>query len=329
VKLPPKARGRELSQIILNLELFRSCKSIKMTEVQVKIEQLEENIKSLDEENKSVHGLVKELEAKISALQTEKNVQKPDTESKKGTEGPEKEEKEKAKANSPPDNKEEDKQPTGAVGGQYSDAQASSRIGQNSADIQQEFMVIKDALQRIKLPNDLKVNDGARGIRRIDQPRATVVSKCARYAETLMKLLSTLDPENISDGDLSDMTAIVVAQVRYLQEEHSMMLVNSNFGEQVEKVYRTLRGNTSAFPPDALGALQASVEMANSANYRGNTDYNRGRGRSRFQRGGYRGRGYGRGGFTQPTSYGNQGYGNNFGAGRDSRDHGSATNTDN
>jgi hypothetical protein len=138
--------------------------------------------------------------------------------------------------------------------------------------------VIKDALQRIKLPTDLKVDDTRQGVQRRDQPRLNNISRCARYSETTLKLLSTIDPTNVSEGDIQDLVTITVAQTRYLQEEHAMMLVNNNFGEGVEKIYRNLRRNTSLFTPDAIDALQAAVTLNNHTH----TEYPRGRGRGGY-----------------------------------------------
>ena len=166
-------------------------------------------------------------------------------------------------------------------------AAASTNIEEaSSATIQQDFQVVKDALQRVKLPQDLKVEDSRQGIQRKDQARFNVVQKCARFAETSVKLLSTVNAQSISEADLKDLCTIQIAQLRYLQEEHSMCLVNNNFGEGVEKIYRNFRRNTSAFPPEAIEALQAAVTL-NTAQ----AQAPRGRG----NRGPYNYRGAGRG----------------------------------
>ena len=67
-----------------------------------------------------------------------------------------------------------------------------------------------------------------------------------------------------------------MARHRYLPEEHGLILVNNNFGEQVEKTYKNFGRNTSVFTPDAE-ALQGAVSMNN------HTDHNQcgnGRGQS-------------------------------------------------
>ncbi len=165
------------------------------------------------------------------------------------------------------------------------------------ASAQEEFVVIKDALQNVKLPNDLKVDESRQGIQRKDQSRMNILGKCAKSAETSVKLLSTLKAGSVTEADLRDLTAISVAQIRYLQEEHSLLVVNSTFGEGVEKLYKGFKRRDID-----VDALQASVLLhnqveSNRQNPRGNT-----RGRPRGAYGGYpsyrgafsggRGRGY-------------------------------------
>ena len=133
----------------------------------------------------------------------------------------------------------------------------------DNTNIQQEFTVIKDTVQRVKLPNDLKVDDSRQGVQRKDQQRLNILSKCARYAETITKLLSTLQAERVTPGDLQDLVTIAVAQIRYLQEEHALLQVNSSLGDNVEKIYLNFRRNTSQFPPDTIDALQAAVTLNN------------------------------------------------------------------
>jgi len=71
---------------------------------------------------------------------------------------------------------------------------ASAGATGGSQDIQGDFQALKDSLSRIKLPSDLKLNESRQGIQRQDQPVFNVLCKCSRYNETLVKLLSTIEP---------------------------------------------------------------------------------------------------------------------------------------
>ena len=62
------------------------------------------------------------------------------------------------------------------------------------SDAQQEFVIIKDSLSKVRLPKELKVEDSRQGVRRGEQGRIVTFGKCARYAETSVKLLSTINP---------------------------------------------------------------------------------------------------------------------------------------
>ena len=66
-------------------------------------------------------------------------------------------------------------------------------------------------LKRVKLPNDLKLNDSRQGVKRADQQKLNIVSKCARYSETMLKLLSSVQAESVNPGDIQDLITIAVA----------------------------------------------------------------------------------------------------------------------
>lgn len=205
-----------------------------------KIDILSTNIGRIDDGVKSLHGRVKAIEDKQTHGKGD-NVEPH------------------AQVGQPVPNEVDQE---GAVGGSVQNPLTNLT---DYTNIQQEFTVIKDSLQRVRLSNELKVNDSSVGIQRADQPRHKVVSKCARYAETLIKLLSSLNAETVSQGDIQDLLTICIAQVRYLQEEQSMMLVNSSFGGNVERLYRTLRNNSAQFSPESLETLQAAVVLGGHA----------------------------------------------------------------
>jgi hypothetical protein len=155
-------------------------------------------------------------------------------------------------------------------------------------DIQEEFRAIKDALQKIKLPADIKGDDSKQGIKRQELSKAHIITKCSQYCETIFKLLLTLEPGKVlSQEDLDDLYTIVVANIRYLQEERGLVLVNSSLGPGVGGIYRNFRRNTTVFPPEALDALTAAVTL-HSSNSSSNTHNQSNRYRGGF-RGGYRG----------------------------------------
>lgn len=78
----------------------------------------------------------------------------------------------------------------------------------NAAEIQRDCEVIKDSLQRVRLPNSVRVFDSKSGIKKECQATLAVVSKCACYSETAIKQLLVLLNESTSGRPVSSDHAI-------------------------------------------------------------------------------------------------------------------------
>ena len=52
-------------------------------------------------------------------------------------------------------------------------------------DHQEHFRAIKEALQRVKLPSDLKVDDSRQGMKRSEMNKNFIITKCASYCENM------------------------------------------------------------------------------------------------------------------------------------------------
>ena len=61
------------------------------------------------------------------------------------------------------------------------------------SELQSEFRAIKESVAKIKLPADLIVGNSCTGVSRADLPKFNVLQKLARFQETALKLLSTLE----------------------------------------------------------------------------------------------------------------------------------------
>lgn len=159
-----------------------------------------------------------------------------------------------------------------------------------SSDIQGEFQCLRDSLTRIKLPSELKLNDSRQGIRRTDQPLLNVVAKCGRYNETLVKLLTTIEPGSvITQETLDQLFVIAHAQCRYLQDEFASLVVNSQFDSNTSKLFRALQKNTSGLNSTSLETLRSAATIAAASRTATRGGYSgRGRQRGSFQSGGQR-----------------------------------------
>ena len=188
-----------------------------------------------------------------------------------------------------------------------------------SVDCQEDFNTIKDCVQKIKLPPDLKLNESKQGIRRDDQQVLSVISRSARYAETALKVLSTFDDgagSESADIKLSQLIKIQQAQISYLRDEYANLIVQSKFDKSTSQTFRALQKNTSGLNAQALQNLKLASAISASAsapareqtaprrdnsttnNWRGNYG---GGGRRNFFRG--RGRGYTHNNYSQPDSF--------------------------
>ena len=68
----------------------------------------------------------------------------------------------------------------------------------NAAEIQREYDIIKDSLQKVRLPPNTRVYDSKAGIKKECQASLSIVSKCARYTETAIKQLGVILQEHDS-----------------------------------------------------------------------------------------------------------------------------------
>ncbi len=167
----------------------------------------------------------------------------------------------------------------------HGSAQGAAFINSAALDVQGEFQTIRDTVNNVKLPADLKVPDSKQGIKREDQQHSAVVAKCARYAETTLKLLFQAgEPANVTEDTLIRLYHVQLAQVRYLQEEHASLIVQGQFDRNTARLYRTLQRNTSAFNEESLATLRNATTIA--AAYRPpRFSNNQGRGRGSYSRG--------------------------------------------
>ena len=117
----------------------------------------------------------------------------------------------------------------------------------------------KESVSKIKLLPDLVVGDSRAGVSRADLPKFNLIQKSARFQETILKLLSTCEA---SDPSVSYVTTVALAHLRYLQEEYTNLLVNSQFDESTSKLFATLQQNPAAFPPNAPENMQRAVSIA-------------------------------------------------------------------
>ena len=141
-------------------------------------------------------------------------------------------------------------------------------VENTSESWRQDFDSIKESLSRVRLPNDLRLSDNKSGIPSKDREHAAILSKCARFMETSLKLLSEIQ-DNYDKLDLvascvDQIYITQVAGVRYLQEEFNALQVGGQYGMHMKQIFRSLQKNTSQYTPETIENLKtASIITGN------------------------------------------------------------------
>ena len=162
-------------------------------------------------------------------------------------------------------------------------------------DVSAEYASVRATVQSVRLPPDLTLptDTTKQGVKKQDQPLLNVIFRNARFCETVLKLLKSADKTDC-EATLSSLFTVMCAQMKYLQDEHAALMVQSTFDPTVSRVFRSLQRNTS-FTAEALENLRSAATIASA--YRPQ--------RSRpFNRGGYSDGGRGRDLFAQQSARG-------------------------
>ena len=153
-------------------------------------------------------------------------------------------------------------------------------------DLQAEFATLKDALQKVKLPADLILNESKSGIRKDDQHTLTILGRSARYSEVALKLMSTWSSANeVTESDLKQIISIHYAHMRFLQDEYANLVVLGKYPKETAQMFRSLQKNTSGLSSEALKNLKLAVEVTAQSQTQVNSSPSTGRGRGFFGRG--------------------------------------------
>lgn len=130
-----------------------------------------------------------------------------------------------------------------------------------ASDIQREYECIKDSLNKVILPNELKLLEAKTGIKREDQPHLLALGKSARYSETCLKLLSTFD-DSANVQDLTQIYTVLVAHINFLQSEYAGLVVKGQFDKDTASLFKCLERNTNQFTSESLDNLKTAAEIS-------------------------------------------------------------------
>ena len=128
-------------------------------------------------------------------------------------------------------------------------------------DIQTEFRIIQDVYSKVHIAMDLKFNDTRSGVKGTAKEAVNIICNCAKYSELSLKILTFIrrksaDPDFQVNKQLHELYLCIYSQMRYLQEDHSALMFQADFGSKTKKFYRSLLKNTSSYSVNALPKLE-------------------------------------------------------------------------
>jgi hypothetical protein len=128
-------------------------------------------------------------------------------------------------------------------------------------DVGAAYGAVRARVQGIRIPSDLSLPESAKtGIRRADQPLLNVLQRSSKYCETALRVLKGSTSAN-REQTMSNLLKVLIAHVKFLQEEHAGLVVQSSFDPTVARFFRTLQRG-GGMSPMALENLRSAASIA-------------------------------------------------------------------
>lgn len=160
---------------------------------------------------------------------------------------------------------------------------------QSAADVQRDWERLRESLTKIPVPTGFKVNDSTAGLKSEHRQVSKIISKCARYAEVGIKVLSSIKHDDsevgINKAVIDSIFVGLAAQINFLQNEYAALVVKATFDEDTSRIFRQFENNTSNFSTSALHNIKVAAEIAALQNRNRPTQTRGWRGRGRGGRG--------------------------------------------
>ena len=182
----------------------------------------------------------------------------------------------------------------GAPGASGSSAGVSS--------LQEVYATIKDSVSSNQLPPGWKLNESQKGITQDHKDAFFIVKDAARYAETSLKYLISLDvdKEAVSKEDIANLVVVQRALLELLGDKYAALRVKSaTKNKQVGTLFESQLAGTSGLSPRHIEIWQNVAQIGANGGFTDRDQFNQrssrgGRGRGYRGRGGYRsgGRGF-------------------------------------
>ena len=115
-------------------------------------------------------------------------------------------------------------------------------------------------MSKIILPPYLKVSDSSAGVKQEHKYALRILSKSARFSETVLKLLSTFrktnDTYHLIEEEINALFITLSASTHYLQAEYAKIVVKRSFDEETSRLFnnRSLQQSVSTKHQNCRGA---------------------------------------------------------------------------
>ena len=105
----------------------------------------------------------------------------------------------------------------------------------------------------MRLPSQIRLNESRQNIKREDQGTFNLVAKSARYVETSLRVLQTIDEATrVTPKHPENLLLVQMAHINFLQDEYGALIVQGTCNKEVGKLFRAFRKNTSGLSGDAI-----------------------------------------------------------------------------
>ena len=185
---------------------------------------------------------------------------------------------------------------------------AHSNSVSSRTQLQDSYESVKDSVASVQLPATWKLRESPRGISAECKDAYYVVKDSAKYTETALKYITSVDQENITKEDINNICLVLRAQLEFLGDKYATLRVKSTSkNKAVGTLFESQLAGTSGFSDRHLDAWQQVSQIAANGGFQlnENRDARGGRGRGRGFRGQQRGgfRGQQRGGYGHFNNY--------------------------
>ena len=161
------------------------------------------------------------------------------------------------------------------------------------SSLQESFATVKDSVSNIQLPVGWKLNETQKGISQDNKDAFFIVKDAARYSETALKYLISLDldKDTVTKEDIANLITVQRAQLELLGDKYATLRVKSaTKNKQVGSLFESQLAGTSGLSPRHIEVWQNVAQIGANGGFSSGGNQQRSDGRNN-RRDNYRGGG--------------------------------------